>query len=79
MIESARAIETVEARVRWHAWERYSNRQGQRVPMGGFTGRVTYRGALSPFWPLLHLGALVHVGKAATFGLGQYRIEGEND
>jgi hypothetical protein len=74
MIESARSIETVEARVRWHAWERYSNRQGQRVPMGGFTGRVTYRGALSPFWPWLRLGEQVHVGKAATFGLGHYRI-----
>jgi hypothetical protein len=76
LIQSARAIESVEARVRWHAWERYSSRQDQRVPMGGFTGRVTYRGDLRPFWPWLRVGALVHVGKAATFGLGQYRIEG---
>ncbi len=77
LIQSARAIETVDARLRWQKWERYSGRQDQRVPMGGFTGRVTYRGDLGPFWPWLRVGEWVHVGKAATFGLGQYRIEGE--
>jgi hypothetical protein len=76
LVQAARAIETVEARLRWHQWERYSGRQRQQVPMGGFTGRVTYRGDLAPFWPWLRLGEWVHVGKAATFGLGQYRIEG---
>ena len=75
LIEAARAITTVEARLRSHTWERYSARQGQRVPMGGFTGQVTYRGDLTPFWPWLALGECVHVGKGATFGLGQYRIK----
>lgn len=73
-IEAAKVITTVHAGERWRAWERYSARQRQRVPMTGFTGRVTYEGDLTPFWPWLALGELVHVGKGATFGLGRYRL-----
>jgi hypothetical protein len=43
--------------------------------MGGFTGSVTYAGNLGPFAPWLMLGEMVHVGKGATFGLGQYMVE----
>jgi CRISPR/Cas system endoribonuclease Cas6 (RAMP superfamily) len=45
--------------------------------MAGFTGQVTFRGDLARFWPWLALGQWLHVGKHATFGLGQYRIEKE--
>jgi CRISPR/Cas system endoribonuclease Cas6 (RAMP superfamily) len=75
LLEQAQAIETSAHSLRWHQWERYSARQRQRVPMGGWVGRVTYRGDLAPFWPWLHLGQWLHVGKHATFGLGQYRIQ----
>ena len=75
LIAAARAVETVEARLRLRAWERYSARQDQRVPMGGFVGRVTYRGDLEPLWPWLAAGERVHVGKGATFGLGRYRLQ----
>lgn len=75
LIAAARAVETVEDRLWLLSWERYSARQDQRVPMGGFVGRVTYRGDLAPFWPWLAAGERVHVGKGATFGLGRYRIE----
>jgi hypothetical protein len=74
-LETARAVTTRDARLRWQAWERASTRQRRRVPMGGFLGQVTYHGDLAPFWPWLVLGELVHVGKGATFGLGQYRLE----
>lgn len=74
LIEAASAVRTERSSLRWEAWERYSFRQSRRVPMGGYTGSVTFSGALTAFWPWLALGEWVHVGKGATFGLGQYRL-----
>ncbi|HIC93763.1 MAG TPA: CRISPR system precrRNA processing endoribonuclease RAMP protein Cas6, partial [Anaerolineae bacterium] len=76
-IERAQEVETETAEVRWVDWERYSTRQRQRMNLGGIRGRVTYAGELPPFLPLLRLGELIHVGKGATFGNGQYRMETE--
>jgi len=75
LIAAAEAVNTVECRLERDDWERYSARQDRRVPMGGFTGMIVWQGDLSQFWPWLVLGELVHVGSAATFGLGQYRID----
>jgi hypothetical protein len=75
-VESARAIETVASELRWIDWERYSNRQQRRMRLGGFVGQVTYRRDFTTFLPYLLLGTYTHVGKAATFGLGAYQIEG---
>lgn len=63
------AAETADA---WRS--RYSGRQGQVMAVRGCVGRVSYEGELAPFWPLLRLGEVIHVGKNATFGLGQYRL-----
>jgi hypothetical protein len=74
LIEAAAGVETAAARWEHHQWERHSARQDRRVPMEGFTGEVTWRGDLAPFWPWLRAGEWVHVGKNATFGLGRYVI-----
>ena len=66
---------TGNAQLAWRDWTRQSNRQQQRMVLGGAVGRWTLHGNLAPFWPLLHLGQWLHVGKNATFGLGRYRIE----
>jgi hypothetical protein len=73
-IERAAQVQTVESRLRWQDWERYSHRQGQKMQMGGVVGEVRYAGELGPFLPLLWLGADVHVGKGTGFGLGRYEI-----
>lgn len=72
IIEAAEAVRTARQETRWVDWERYSTRQGQRMNLGGFVGEATYEGELGPFRPLLALGALIHVGKAAVFGNGKY-------
>ncbi len=66
---------TGDTQLIWRDWTRQSNRQQQRMVLGGVVGRWTLHGDLAPFWPLLHLGQWLHVGKNTTFGLGSYRIE----
>lgn len=67
---------TLTQTLRWRDWDRYSNRQGRHMPLGGLVGTVTLQGeGLRHFWPLLHLGQMLHIGGKATFGLGHYHID----
>ncbi len=77
ILDAANEIEIAEKNLRWHDWERYSNRQKTHMKMGGFLGEVTLRGDLGDWLPLLRLGEFVHVGKGATFGLGKYELNTE--
>lgn len=74
VIEQAETVQTVQSELRWHDWTRYSSRQNQKMQLGGLVGSVTYAGDLAVFLPFVALGAFLHVGKNATFGLGKYRI-----
>ncbi|MBK1735777.1 hypothetical protein CKO15_10900 [Halorhodospira abdelmalekii] len=60
--------------LRWQDADRYSSRQGQRVPLGGLVGHFRLEGDLAPIWPLLWVGQWVHTGKSAVMGLGRYRL-----
>lgn len=73
-VDQARAIYRVESQIRWVDWERFSNRQQTHMLFGGIVGRVTFQGEYGEFLPHLVLGTYTHVGKAATFGLGQYEL-----
>ena len=71
-------LEEIEAEtlVNWVTWERTSNRQNRRHAMGGLVGQCTYYGRFRPEWlEILAAGQLLHLGKAATFGMGGYRLE----
>jgi hypothetical protein len=75
LTEAARALRFSQARLEWHDWRRYSNRQSRHVPMGGVVGQAAIAGeAFAPFWPLLWLGQWLHAGKGTVMGLGRYRI-----
>lgn len=58
----------------WQEIQRYSSTTGQRERISGWLGRVTLSGPLAPFLPYLKLGEFLHVGKMASFGLGQYNL-----
>jgi hypothetical protein len=75
--EAAERIETVADHTRWLERARYARRRAVSHDLSGFVGRLTVRGELAPFLPLLHLGEYVHVGKNAVFGNGWFRIEGD--
>jgi hypothetical protein len=63
------------AKLRWHDWTRYSNRQETPMQLGGLMGELTLSGpALPTVWPALWYGQWAHVGKATAFGLGNYRL-----
>lgn len=64
----------------WHEWSRYSNRQQNKVQMGGLVGSFALVGAgLEDFWPWLWLGQWVHAGKGAVMGMGEYALHGEGE
>lgn len=65
---------TGKRQLSWRDWQRYSNRQKQKMTLGGLTGRWDLQGDLSAFWPALWFGQWLHAGKNASFGLGHYRI-----
>jgi hypothetical protein len=58
----------------WQEWLRTSSRQNRHIKMGGFVGRLTLRGDLSLFLPLLVFAELVHVGAGLGMGNGKIRI-----
>jgi hypothetical protein len=75
LAKKAADITTVENRLSWFDWKRYSARQDRKMFMGGLIGEITYTGDLTRFMPLLHMGQIVHAGKNTAFGLGQYILE----
>lgn len=74
LVGRAMAAATVESRLEWIDWPRASARQGQPMRLGGVVGRVRYERVDPVLWPYVRAGQHVHVGKAATFGLGQTRV-----
>jgi hypothetical protein len=74
LAEMARAV-TAETRFRWCDWARYSNRQQQKMVLGGVLGELELSGQLQPFLPLIQIGQWLHVGNKTTFGMGLYTIE----
>lgn len=73
-IEQAAEVSAVATTLRWHDWERYSQRQDRRMKLGGLVGEAEFVGAWQSFLPLLRLGADLHVGKGTGFGLGRYEV-----
>lgn len=60
----------------WQDWSRWSSRQKSTMKLGGVVGHLEVETeSFLPLWPLLWLGQWLHVGNAASFGLGQYRIK----
>jgi hypothetical protein len=74
-LEQTSAVRVVAEDLAWHDWERWSNRQGTAMKLGGVVGTLVLAGNLEPFLPLLRTAEVVHVGKGATFGLGKIVVE----
>lgn len=75
LLDRASAVRVTGSDLRWHDWERYSNRQAARINMGGFVGTLDLEGDLAPLAPLLHAAEILHIGKGATFGMGRVEVQ----
>jgi len=75
LIQAAEGIQLKEHRLNWFDWQRFSNRQHQRMPMGGITGYATYNGKMNRFWKLIEFCINTHIGKQTAFGLGKINAE----
>ena len=64
----------LEHQLKWVDWTRYSNRQQQKMALGGIMGKLTLQGDLAPYSQPLALGQWLHVGKNTTFGMGRYTV-----
>jgi CRISPR-associated endoribonuclease Cas6 len=74
LIDASRNIIETSSNLYWRDQTRYSNRQHQKMKFGGIIGEVSFSGKLTPFLPLLKLAEIIHIGKQASFGLGQIKI-----
>jgi hypothetical protein len=72
---AADIVRSTPERMQWVEEKRYAKHRGIEYPLQGYTGSMAYEGNMAPFLPFLILGEYVHVGKAATFGQGWFRIE----
>lgn len=60
--------------VKWREQERYSNRQKQRMSLGGLIGEISVEFIPHEYRELLIAGELIHVGKSTALGLGKYKL-----
>jgi len=75
LTQAAKTVRLLAPDLVWWDWTRYSTRQQASMDMGGLLGGFGLDGAeIEAFWPYLWLGQWTLVGKAATMGLGRYRI-----
>ncbi|MBO9129085.1 CRISPR system precrRNA processing endoribonuclease RAMP protein Cas6 [Bacillus sp. 165] len=60
----------------WSEVRRFSNKQKRSIALNGLKGTISIANTpeLQQWLPYLQFGELFHVGKATTFGLGQYEI-----
>lgn len=74
LLDLAHTVTPAGGTTRRAALRRYSSRQRRPLAMDGQVGTLRYQGPWQPFWPLLAIGADLHVGKATAFGLGRFEI-----
>ena len=74
--QRAADVPVLAAALQWHEWARYSNRQQNKVQMGGLVGNFTLAlDGLDDFWAWLWLGQWVHAGKGVVMGMGGYTLD----
>ncbi len=74
LLRRAEGVNLVEWEGRRVGVKRFSTRKKQKITLLGFTGRLKFKGDLSPFLPWLKAGEEFHAGKNTSFGFGKFRM-----
>lgn len=75
LIARAEQVSVIASTLRWHDWERYSNRQQEAMNFGGLVGKVSFSSVPGVFLPLLSYAEQVNLGKQTSFGLGRFVLD----
>jgi hypothetical protein len=75
ILDAGQSIQLHTDSTKMFQFNRYSNRQKQKVPLGGMIGEATYEGHFEDLLPILKLAELIHIGKATSFGFGRIRLQ----
>jgi len=78
LMKEAKQIEPVTELTQWIELERYSNRQKQKMNLGGVVGMSTFRGDWQRLIAILLLSQWTGIGKSTVFGLGQIKVFFDN-
>lgn len=74
IVNYANDVEVAVEKKQWQDIRRFQTQNNIEMFLGGYIGSITYTGDLTPFWPWLQLGEIIHVGKNCAFGLGQFQV-----
>jgi len=76
LLRQAEAVRVREDRMQWRDdLQRYSGRQRTTMRQGGLVGEIVFEDIPPETWPLLRLGAELHVGHSTVMGLGTYELQ----
>lgn len=62
------------ASVYFEDWQRFSLKQQEFIPFGGFKGVIRMQSVSPDLWRWLKIGEQLQLGGKTTFGLGRYRL-----
>lgn len=74
LTDAAAQVPVLRQELHFQDFNRWSNRQGKKMNLGGLMGHVIYAATAQDFAPLLRLGEILLAGKGTSFGLGRYRL-----
>jgi hypothetical protein len=72
--ERAGTVKMTGCDLRFSEAERRSARTGERHPLGGFVGEVTYEGQMGEFMPYLRAAKWVGIGRQTVWGKGVIEV-----
>lgn len=74
LVNQAKTVEVVNDDQEWREVRRFQGKKNIEMFLGGYIGEIDYAGEITPFWPWLKAGEVIHLGKNSAFGLGQYSV-----